>query len=106
MQANIPRVGTWYKDLTAGAVFEVVAVDERHATVETQLLDGALAEYDMDSWDELTTIEIEEPEDWRSAFSLADEDSHFSDETYTPESFQDPLDFMEPEFTNGLIDDF
>lgn len=105
MQTTPPRVGAWYKDLAAGSVFEVVAVDERFSTIETQLLDGALAEYDMDTWDELSTIEVDEPEDWRSAFSLSDEDSHFADETYTPESYLDPTDFMEPEYINGLIDD-
>ena len=105
MLSNGPRVGKWYKDVIAGSVFEVVAVDDKQRTIETQLLDGELAEYDMESWDELSAVEVEEPEDWRSPFSLSSEDAHFDDETLYPDDFADPLDRFEPEYINGLIDD-
>lgn len=101
-----PQVGAWYKDLQVGAIFEVVAVDEGAQTIETQLQDGALSEYDMDSWNELLLVEIEEPENWSDGYELSHEDSLESDSIMRPDDWSSPLSYIEPEFTNGMIDDF
>ena len=66
-------IGCWYKDLETGQQFEVVATDEGLDTIEVQLIDGEICEYDLDSWRQLKLTGIEEPEDWRNAFELRDE---------------------------------
>lgn len=97
-----PQVGSWYKDLQLGSIFEVVAIDD---AIETQLLDGAICEFDMESWDELLLEPVEEPEDWRNPFELSDDDYHDASD-YTGKGWDDPLREIEPDTINGLIDDF
>ncbi len=101
-----PQVGNWYKELEMGQIFEVVAVDEDQDTVEAQLIDGELCEYDMDSWRLLTLESIEEPEDWRNAFELSDDDYRHWDDTMVPENWNDPLGEIESDVVNGLTDDY
>ena len=48
-------IGCWYKDLETGQQFEVVATDEGLDTIEVQLIDGEICEYDLDSWRQLVT---------------------------------------------------
>ena len=97
-----PQVGSWYKDLQLGSIFEVVAIDD---AIETQLLDGALCEFDMESWDELLLEPVEEPEDWRNPFELSDDDYRDASD-YTGQGWDNPLSEIEPDTINGLIDDF
>lgn len=100
-----PRVGNWYKEVTLGNVFEVVAMDEADLTIETQLIDGELAEYDFDSWRQLQLVNIEEPEDWRSPFEI-DEDEYYADDAggYN-DDWNNPLSSIESEVVNGIWDD-
>lgn len=105
MPSVTPQVGSWYKELQQGLIFEVVAMDDKDATVEAQLLDGELCEYDMDSWDELVLENIEEPEDWRNPFELDTDDRRMADDV-SGDWDDDPLNTLEPEVINGLIDDF
>lgn len=105
MRANIPSVGHWYKDTQQGSIFEVVAVDELSQTIETQLIDGEVSEYDLDSWEQLTLLEIEEPEDWRNAYELSQEDYLDPDDTIKPESWDNPLTLIETDIINGVFDD-
>jgi len=105
MNRTIPQVGSWYKELQQGAMFEVVAVDDVEQTVETQLLDGAVTEYDLDSWKELLLEEIEEPEDWRNAYELSREDYLDPDATICPEDWNGPLSMIETDIVNGVLDD-
>lgn len=100
------QVGSWYQDLQSGAQFEVVALDDGEQTIEVQLLDGEICEYDFESWDEMRLQAIEEPEDWRHAFELSDEDSRDPDRAFKPDIDANPVDDIEPDIINGLDDDF
>ena len=64
---------------------EVVAVDEAAQTIETQMLDGAVGEYDQESWQQLLLEPVEEPEDWREAYELSQEDSLDNDTVIHPD---------------------
>jgi hypothetical protein len=100
-----PNIGKWYKEIQQGLIFEVVAYDEMEQTVETQLIDGAVGEYDMESWSELNLEQVEEPEDWRSAYELSQEDSLDTDLAIHPEDWNNPINTIESDIVNGLIDD-
>jgi hypothetical protein len=105
MRNNFPSVGSWYKDAQLGAIFEVVAVDEANQTIETQLIDGEVSEYDMDSWHELELDRIEEPEDWRNAYELSQEDYLNPDDIIVPEDWSNPVNSIESDIINGVFDD-
>lgn len=100
-----PSVGCWYQELQQGAIFEVVAVDELTQTIETQLIDGEVSEYDADNWSELQLQEIEEPEDWRNAYELSKEDRLDPDAAIRPEGWDSPLNMIETDIVNGVLDD-
>ena len=100
-----PGIGTWYKDIQQGIVFEVVAVDEFEQSIETQLIDGEVGGYDFDSWKELMLIEVEEPEDWRNAYEMGDEDYLDINGTQHPESWSNPINSIESDIVNGIFDD-
>jgi hypothetical protein len=102
---SIPHVGRWYKDIEQNTVFEVVAIDIPEQTIETQLLDGAVTEYDFENWRDMSVEEIEEPEDWRNAYELSSEDSLNPDETIHPENWNGPINTIETDIVNGVLDD-
>ena len=95
------QIGRWYQDLQTGAVFEVVAIDDADQTIEAQLLDGALLEYDREAWRESLLQAVEEPEDWHDAYALGRDDD--PERPFRPD--EHPLDRIEPDVTNGLDDD-
>lgn len=105
MRNNMPDVGCWYKESQQDVIFEVVAVDEGSQTIATQLIDGELSEYDLDSWEQLELQAIEEPEDWRNAYELSQEDSLDPDDTIVPEDWGSPLNSIESDIVNGVFDD-
>ena len=105
MRNLIPQIGKWYKEIQQGALFEVVAVDEETQTIEAQLIDGAVMEYDWDNWNELLLEEIAEPEDWRNAYELSSEDSLSPDDTIRPEDWNDPVSMIETDIVNGVFED-
>lgn len=101
---NIPSVGAWFRDFQQNICFEIVAVDYETQTIEVQLLEGEISEFEFETWDQLQLIPIEEPEDWRNGFELASEDSLDPDLPYQPESWANPLEEIEPQFIHGLDD--
>ncbi|WP_373079423.1 DUF6763 family protein [Zhongshania sp.] len=101
-----PLVGKWYKDMETEQLFEVVAVDDDSDSVEAQLIDGELCQYDMESWRQLSLEQVEEPEDWRNAFELSDDDYRFLDDTMVPENWNNPLSEIESDVINGLLDEY
>lgn len=105
MNKILPNVSAWYQDLASGTLFEVVAIDEHSGTIEYQLLDGELGEYDMAAWRQLLISEAEAPEDWRTPFELNSEDQVYSDQVFVPENFSGALLNIEPESLD-LGDDF
>ena len=102
MKLLAPNVGTWYQDLQSGAIFEVVAWDTQSLLIETQMIDGEVGEYDIESWRELLLVSVEEPDDWRNPFELDSADSIDPDLPMHPEDWSGPLNNIEPEFMNGV----
>ena len=98
-------VGSWYHETSQHLVFEVVAIDEDAGTIELQHLDGEIDEFEAETWEELELSEIEPPEDWRNGYELSEEDSTDSDAVLHPSVSGSPLNAIEPDITNGLIDD-
>lgn len=101
-----PKVGSWYKDQEVDQLFEVVAFDTDGDTIEAQLIDGELCEYDLESWRQLRLVEVEEPEDWRNAFELNDEDYRHLDDTFVPENWANPVSEIESDIVNGILDEY
>jgi hypothetical protein len=93
MNKPTPSIGNWYRDIQQGITFEVVAVDDSSRTIETQLIDGAITEYDFENWLEMLVEEIEAPEDWRNAYELSSED------------WNGPLSMIETDIVIGIPDD-
>lgn len=105
MHTLIPEVSAWYEDVSSGSLFEVVAIDEASGTIEVQMVDGEVGEYDTSSWKELFLSPAEAPEDWRTPYELNQEDKIYSDQTLVPENFSGALSSIEPELMD-LGDDF
>ncbi|PCI78835.1 MAG: hypothetical protein COB20_06085 [SAR86 cluster bacterium] len=105
MNKILPEVSVWYQELASGALFEVVAIDEPNSTIEYQLVDGELGEYDLNTWRQLTISEAEAPEDWRTPFELNSEDQAYSDQVFVPENLSGALLDIEPDSLD-LGDDF
>ena len=98
MSNPAPTVGKWYQEPDEGFVFEVVALDEEAGTIEVQHIDGEINEFDEEVWDEFKIEQISAPEDWRNAYELSNEDS-------TDTEPRNPINGIEPQVTNGLLDD-
>lgn len=85
-------VGAWYR-LRPEPPFEVVAVDANHETVEVQYFDGTLQEFDFDAWMDLQPEPVSAPEDWSGSMDVGREDfASFSSDSYTAESWNNPID--------------
>jgi len=100
-----PEISDWYQDLISGSMFEIVAYDEDAGTIEYQLIDGEVGEYDIATWKQLYLTAAEAPEDWRTPFELNAEDRVYSDQTIVPENFSGALSDIEPDSLD-LGDDF
>ena len=105
MNTLMPEVSAWYQDIVSGSLFEVVAIDEASGTIEYQMIDGEVGEYDNASWQQLYLAPAEAPEDWRSPYELNSEDQAYYDQTVVPENFSGPLSTIEPDLMD-LGDDF
>jgi len=105
MNTLAPEVSAWYQDVASGSLFEVVAIDEASDTIEIQMVDGEVGEYDAASWKQLHLSPAEAPEDWRSPYELSLEDGVGTDEALVPENFSGALSDIEPDLMD-LGDDF
>lgn len=105
MNKNAPEVSAWYQDLASGSLFEVVAIDEASDTIEIQMVDGEVGEYDSATWKQLYLAPAEAPEDWRSPYEINLEDNTYSDQAQVPENFSGALSDVEPDLMD-LGDDF
>ena len=105
MNDLMPEVAAWYQDVVSGSLFEVVAIDEASGTIEYQLIDGEVGEYENSSWKDLYLSPAVAPEDWRSPYELNNEDKAYNDQTMVPENFSGALSDIEPELMD-LGDDF
>jgi len=61
MNKILPEVSVWYQELISGALFEVVAIDKLNSTIEYQLLDGEVSEYDLSTWSQLLSAKPKRP---------------------------------------------
>ena len=90
-----PIIGDWYKD-DLDQLFEIVAIDDAAATIEVQFSDGEIAEYDMETWDNLDAVPTAPPEDWSAPFDdLEKRDIGDGDIPFHPEDWSGPLDDLE-----------
>lgn len=105
MNTLMPEVSAWYQDSVSGILFEVVAIDDASGTIEYQMVDGEVGEYDTVTWQTLYLSPAEAPEDWRSPYELNSEDQAYSDQTVVPENFSGALSAIEPDLLD-LGDDF
>ena len=105
MNKLMPEVSAWYQDLVSGNLFEVVAYDEDSGSIEYQLIDGEVGEYDTTTWKQLYLTPAEAPEDWRSPYEVTSEDQTDSDQAMVPENWSGPLSEIEPDLLD-LGDDF
>ncbi|MDB6062848.1 MAG: hypothetical protein JWM78_2951 [Verrucomicrobiaceae bacterium] len=103
MQTIEASIGTWYEDLRFGTQFEVVTLDEAEQTVEIQMLDGEICEYDFDSWREMTLLSIAQPEDARK---LNNEHTRRSSDTPSDASELNSFDDDEPDILSDHNDNF
>jgi hypothetical protein len=107
MNTLVPEVSAWYQDVVSGSLFEVVAIDDDGGTIEIQMVDGEVGEYDSATWRQLYLSPAEAPEDWRTPYELNIEDSTDSDQAFVPENFSGVLSDIEPDLMDlDLGDDF
>lgn len=89
---NDPIVGNWYQRLDKGQAFKIVAADEEEGVIEIQHFDGELEELDLDSWFELETELIDEPEDWTGPVDDVERDDlGYSETDMDSEDWRRPL---------------
>ncbi len=89
-------IGNWYKSQDIQKIFEIVAIDAEDDCIEIQYFDGEVEELDIDSWNELNTIEVAAPEDWCGPYEMNKEDlENYTDDVIHPEDWNGPLTFIE-----------
>lgn len=94
MAVLFPVIGNWYQT-AEGETFEVVAVDDRDASIEIQYFDGAIEEIDLDNWQEMLIREAEPPEDWSGSMDIEREDYGVDLEEHLIEDWNSPLDLLD-----------
>lgn len=109
MASFYPPTGSWYQDLDNGALFEVVAIDEKSQTIEVQYYDGEIDEFDVESWGSLRVTHASAPENAYASY----DGSFTNDEEFLGESGEylfagnlSPLDSIEPDLYQGFDDPF
>ena len=88
-------IGNWYKNPEAQAIFEIVAIDQENDCIEIQYFDGAIEELDLESWNELSIMEVAAPEDWSGAYEMNKEDLDGYVDVIHPENWNGPLTSLE-----------
>lgn len=101
MGVQSPSIGAWYFDREDQQVFEVVALDEEQGTIEVQYLDGAIGEFDRETWLQLPLVPAAAPEDSDVAYELSQEDRWHDDEAMSPDNWSNPLHTIEPDLFPG-----
>jgi hypothetical protein len=94
MAVAYPVIGHWYRR-SNGSLFEVVAVDEKDATVDLQYFDGTIDEIDMDRWAQLLIESVDAPEDWSGSVDMDPEDFTGDNNGELPAGWHDPLEFLD-----------
>ena len=69
-----PKEYNWYMDKEEGESFMVVYFDEDEDLVEVQYLNGDMAEFDLDEWEDMSLKKIDQPEDWSGTMDELERD--------------------------------
>lgn len=67
-------IGDWFATAPEGDCFEIVAMDNKEASLAVQYYDGTVEEIDFANWPQLEAESIDPPEDWAGAFDAGRED--------------------------------
>ena len=94
MAVAYPVIGHWYRR-SNGSLFEVVAVDEKDATVELQFFDGTIDDVDLDTWPNMLIETVGAPEDWSGSVDMDPEDYLGEDNGELPLGWHDPLEMLD-----------
>ncbi|HEX7718559.1 MAG TPA: DUF6763 family protein [Woeseiaceae bacterium] len=94
MALEYPQVGRWYRQ-PGGNLFEVVALDEKDATVELQHFDGTLDEVELESWPALLLEKVGAPEDWSGSVDMDPDDYVGENLADLPYGWHDPLEYVD-----------
>ena len=100
MAVAYPVIGHWYRSPN-GNLFEVVAVDEKDATVELQFFDGTIDEVDLETWPSLLIETVGAPEDWSGSVDMDPEDFVQTNNKEMPAGFHDPLAYLDSAISAG-----
>ena len=95
---SIAHIGQWYSSEELGVDFEVVATDGDHnQDIAIQFVDGNIEMLDSEAWKEIHSHAIAAPDDWSSPYEIVHEDlDRFMDDISQPNSWNSPLDSIEP----------
>ena len=99
MTPTEPVIGHWYRRPN-GSLFEIVALDEKAATIEVQFFDGTIDEVDMETWPTLIIEKVGAPEDWSGSVDMDPEDYTGDDSGEIPLGWHDPLAILEQKDKN------
>jgi len=77
-----------------GNLFEVVAIDEEHKTVELQDFDGTIGSLEFEVWRDIDIEPVQAPEDWSGSVDIDLEDLPEPD-SYSGNDRYDPMIFLD-----------
>ncbi len=104
MKPIAPTISSWYQDREQHTWFEVVALDDKAGTIEVQYFDGAIAEFDRETWRQLSLVSAAAPEDSDAAYELSLEDRGNDEDLIPPLNQINFLAMLEPESFPGIED--
>ncbi len=100
MPTPTPVIGQWYRCAT-GELFEVVAIADEDA-IEIQYFDGALEEFDRDTWEAQGLVEANPPEDWTGSVDVDQEDYDLEAENPHNAVWSQPSEYFDRSETSGF----
>lgn len=90
-----PVLGLWYQ-MPDKQIFKVIAMDNDDETIEIQYFDGAIDEWDSESWYRTHIEVVAAPEDWSGPFDdLEHDDLGYEEFMILPRSHNNPIDSLE-----------
>lgn len=104
MAKQYPIIGNWYQNVSEDNFFEVVAVDEKAATIEVQYADGEIGEIEFDAWQQLVLLHAEPSEDWRMPFEIDEDRFLINDDLLLNDAGFDPVSDLDMDFSLSFDD--
>jgi len=78
-----------------GNLYEVVAIDEAHSTVELQHFDATIESLELEVWWETDIEPAQAPEDWSGSVDIDLEDLPEPDHYTSNNGWHDPMVFLD-----------